>query len=167
MQLSSLQAALPFPSPGSVTFCMWRMCRKAFPHSLTSRAVPSAPSLSVSWDFTKDPTEGSRLPGMPKLTHQTQSILVGPAETIASIFFQLSNPSSGARNQKILLKEALIDANGWQRFLKELNLQPELLGRTSGIIILLFIAVINNNKPKHPNGPHTSCISLAADLKHE
>lgn len=59
------------------------------------------------------------------------------------------------------------DANGLQQFLNGLNLQPELLGRISEIIILLFIAVINNNKPKHPNGPHTSCISLAADLKYE
>lgn len=107
---------------------------------------------------------------MPKVKHQTQSILVGPTERIPSIFFLAFQPlqwSKEPKKKKNPAKEALIDANGLQRFLKELNLQPELLGRISEIIILLFIAVINNNKPKHPNGPHTSCISLAADLEHE
>lgn len=146
---------------------MWRMCKITHPLILRSKPVPSTLSLFMSWHFKRSPAMVSR--GMPKVKHQTQSILVGPTEIIPSIFFWLSNPSSGVRNQKKKnpAKEALIDANGLQRFLKELNLQPELLGRISEIIILLFIAVINNNKPKHPNGPHTSCISLAADLEHE
>lgn len=111
-QQSSLQSALPFPPPRM--FCIWRMFRRTYLHTLMSKPVAlclqqpnQLPVLHLySWAGIWKGVQSRSAGWQGNAQGQTSNkIHNGRAYRNHSFHsFWLSNPSSGVRNQKIWIK---------------------------------------------------------------